>query len=119
MEHVSDSLQKIGVDIDSVISRLGGNEHLYLTICKKFLKDNNFQLLQNALLSNDFKEVEIRTHTLKGVAANLGFVQLEFLCKTLLDNVRNNEIKSIQNNLKRLSKEYYEIINILEAGEIL
>jgi HPt (histidine-containing phosphotransfer) domain-containing protein len=118
MEYISKSLQKIGVDINGVVSRLGGNEQLYLTICKKFLRDNNFQLLQKALLSNDFKEVEIRTHTLKGVAANLGFIQLEFLCKMLLDNLKNNEIKLIQNNIKSLSNEYYKIIDILEEGQI-
>jgi HPt (histidine-containing phosphotransfer) domain-containing protein len=75
--------------------------------------------LQEALSTNDFKAAEIRIHTLKGVAANLGFLRLEFLCKTILDNLNYNKITLIQNNLKKLSEEYCKIIDILKKGQTI
>ncbi len=108
---------KIGVDIKSVILRLGGNELLYLSICKQFLKDQSFQLLKEALAANDKKNIEIYLHTLKGVAANLGFIRLEFLCKALLDNIQKNELDFFQHNIETLSEEYYVIISVINEDQ--
>ncbi|MDF2945163.1 MAG: hypothetical protein K0S01_4021 [Herbinix sp.] len=119
MEHISSALIGIGVDVNSVLSRLGGNEVLYLNICRKFLKDKNYQSLQDALAEKDLISANIYLHTLKGVAANLGFVKLELLCKNIMENIKNNELEYIHNKVNDLSKEYKKIIEIFNEEKTL
>ena len=114
MEYISNSLIQNGVDVNGVLSRLGGNEVLYLTICKKFINDKNFHSLKEALSTNNLRSAEIHVHTLKGVAANLGFLRIEFLCKIILEDLKNNELQSIHDRMGILSIEYNKIISVLK-----
>lgn len=114
MEYTSIKLKDIGVDVYSVISRLGGNELLYLNICHKFLQDQSFQLFQRAITNKDYEMAKINIHTLKGVSANLGFIRLEHLCKAINDHLTNNDIISLQDTVNALTEEYYNIISVLK-----
>jgi len=114
MEYISNSLIQNGVDVNGVLSRLGGNEVLYLTICKKFINDKNFHSLKEALSTNNLRSAEIHVHTLKGVAANLGFLRIEFLCKLILEDLKNNKLQSIHDGMGILSIEYNKIISVLK-----
>ncbi len=114
MEYTSIKLKDIGVDVSSVISRLGGNELLYLNICHKFLQDQNFQLFQRAITTKNYEVAKIYIHTLKGVSANLGFIRLEHLCKAINDHLNCNDTISLLDNVNALSEEYYNIISVLK-----
>jgi HPt (histidine-containing phosphotransfer) domain-containing protein len=114
METISNSLIQNGVDVNGVISRLGGNELLYLSICKKFLYDKNFYSLKESLVTNDLRSAEIHIHTLKGVAANLGFLRIEYLCKIIQEDLKKNDLQSIRDRMGILSIEYNKIISVLK-----
>jgi histidine phosphotransfer protein HptB len=113
MNNICIKLKELGVDVDGTVTRLGGNELLYLAICQKFLQDQNFQLLQDALIKEDLKMTEIYIHTLKGVAANLGFIRLEQICRSMLEMVHQLNVLNIKQSYIELSEEYHKIISVL------
>lgn len=116
MEQLSKKLMDLGVDVDGVVRRLGGNEALYLAICCKFIRDPNYMTLQEALLKEDYQSAEAIVHTLKGVAANLGFIKLENLSKILLQDLKENRLTALHGDNCRLTKEYKQIIDVLTAN---
>lgn len=113
MEIMIQRLKEIGINVDNVVSRLGGNEIFYLSVCRRFQDDRNYQLFQNALVKDDFESARIYIHTLKGVSANLGFAQMELICKSILEDLKNNDIVSLQQHKAELSEDYNKIVSIL------
>lgn len=116
MELLYKKLKEHGVDTDSVITRLGGNEPLYLSICKKFLFDTSYPKLKEALSSGSISEARMHIHTLKGVAGNLGFQYMHALCKHILAAMEQCEFKYFEHDINCLSDEYQLIIAILSEN---
>ncbi len=116
MKNLYRRLTEHGVNTDEVINRLGKNENLYLSICLKFLSDQSYPLFQKALKAGDLSEARMQIHTLKGVAANLGFVYLNALCKHILAILDQNDYPHLEQDLKSLSQEYHILIAILSEG---
>jgi len=110
MEYVSRKLIEMNIDVVSVVSRLGGDEQLYLSICRKYIKDQNFRLFIESIIGNDFSAAELYIHTLKGIAANLGFIRLEALCKTVLDELKINKYINIETHINNLCEEHTRIV---------
>lgn len=113
MEILCKKLKEHGIDTDSVITRLGGNEPLYLSICKKFLFDNSYPKLKEALSSGRIDDAQMHIHTLKGVAGNLGFQYMHSLCKHILAAMEKCEVRCFEYDINCLSDEYKIIIAIL------
>ena len=65
---------------ETVLARFAGNEGLWKRFAGKFSDDETFQRLNTSIDSQDYKGIEMYAHTLKGVAANLGFEQLQQRC---------------------------------------
>ena len=119
MEYVSRKLIEIGIDVVSVVSRLGGDEQLYLSLCRKYIKDQNFRLFHESIIKNDFSAAELYIHTLKGIAANLGFLRLEALCKEVLDDLRINKHINIITNINNLGEEHNRIVFLFNEEQTL
>lgn len=119
MEYVSRKLIEIGIDVVSVVSRLGGDEQLYLSICRKYIKDQNMGLFHESIIKNDFSAAELYIHTLKGIAANLGFLRLEALCKEVLDDLRINKYINIITNINNLGEEHNRIVFLFNEEQTL
>ncbi len=116
MEQLTLKLKEHRIDTDGVIARLGGKENLYLTICKKFINDNSYPSAQKAFKAGDFIEAEKHIHTLKGVAANLGFIYLQALCNRLLTELEQLNFNLFNHDLISLGQEYDIIISILNEN---
>ena len=119
MEYVSRKLIEIGIDVVSVVSRLGGDEQLYLSLCRKYIKDQNMGLFHESIIKNDFSAAELYIHTLKGIAANLGFLRLEALCKEVLDDLRINKYINIITNINNLGEEHNRIVFLFNEEQTL
>lgn len=72
-----EQLKSLGVDVDSTLERFMGNEELYLKFVRKTGEDPTVGELMEALERGDYDAVYRSAHTLKGVAANLGFSYLQ------------------------------------------
>ncbi len=115
MKSLSLNMKKAGIDADSVISRLGGDVELYMTICLKFINDPTFSNILLAVAENNLSEAGIHIHTLKGVSANLGFIRLKALCDTLLEELKNKSYFDFNIDLCRLKKDYHSLISYLKT----
>ncbi len=109
-------LKEHRIDTDGVIARLGGKENIYLTICKKFINDNSYSSAREAIKKGDFTEAGKCIHTLKGVAANLGFIYLHALCNNLLNELENLDFNLFNHDFISLGQEYDIIISILKEN---
>ncbi|MGV3522593.1 MAG: response regulator [Candidatus Sericytochromatia bacterium] len=73
-------LELPGVDVTGALSRLAGNQTLYLKLLQRFLQELPGQLsqLESAVLgSAGTSDAGILAHTLKGTAGNLGLTELQ------------------------------------------
>lgn len=113
MNDICKKLKEIGVTVDQVVNRLGGNEPLYLKICIQFLQDKSFQQCIQAVTRKDYPNAEIWIHTLKGVSANLGFTNMEHLCSDILNKLKAKNYLLLELDITNLSKEYRTITSIL------
>ncbi len=113
MEQIYQKLKEHGIDTDGVTERLGGNYRLYLTICEKFVYDKSYPSLKEALSSDDLTAAGTHLHTLKGVAANLGFLILHELCNCLLEDLKQNRLDRFNLDIQKLCLECDQIISIL------
>lgn len=104
-----------GCDLQAAIARLGGMTFLYEKLLKKFIDDVTFQELQEAVKKQDPKEIERHAHTLKGVAANLGFVPLADVCNEMVSAVRGGEVEKAVEYFDECKTVYNRIFEAVVA----
>ncbi|MBK5244613.1 MAG: response regulator [Eubacteriaceae bacterium] len=63
-----------GIDVQTGLTRLGGNQKLYCELLVKFHKNHKYAVkeIRYALDHGDLKGAEILVHTIKGAAGNVG-----------------------------------------------
>lgn len=113
MEKLTLELIELGVDADQVIHRLGDNETIYLSICRKFKNDISYEMFVASMEAGDMNLACMYIHTLKGVAANLGFTRLSEICRAILEDLRSNDMLFLHKKLEELTEEYEKITAIL------
>ncbi|MWC28576.1 response regulator [Paenibacillus sp. MMS18-CY102] len=81
-----------GLQLKEAIHRLGGNVRLYLGILRRFASDHAGDVgkIQAALAASDNRQAELLAHTLKGVAGNLGAVELMDAAAMLHEYLRSD-----------------------------
>lgn len=75
MSAIQDAYNQIGADYNDVVRRLT-SEALVVRFAGKFLQDGSFNDLKTALENNDVNAAFLASHTLKGIAQNMGFSNL-------------------------------------------
>jgi len=65
-------------ELDAVLERLGGNEELFLRLLTKFRETygDTRPRLEALLTGSKYEDAHCLVHSVKGVAANLGIMQL-------------------------------------------
>ena len=74
-----EKLKAAGIDGSDALSRFVGNEGLLEKFLKKFLNDQNYQKLCEAIDAEDYEAALAASHTLKGVSGNLSMTELNAL----------------------------------------
>lgn len=69
----------------TALSRLSGNEKLYLEILKKFYMEykDKSEFIENLIAKKDFKEASMLIHKIKSIAGTIGAMRLSELSKEL------------------------------------
>ena len=85
MEAASPVLEPGELDVDAALKRMGGNTAIFTTIVQEFMRDAALVPSQLALqLTNAQSAQAVRTlHTLKGLAATVGALQLASVARDL------------------------------------
>lgn len=108
-------METAGVDYETTLNRFSGNEGLLERFVRKFPGDPTFEALKAAVLEKQYNEVERSAHTLKGIAANLGFQHLSDLNAEVVALIRSNAFSDspVCEAFARVSEEYSKVIDCL------
>ncbi|MBQ7562860.1 MAG: Hpt domain-containing protein [Lachnospiraceae bacterium] len=101
----------LGSDYDEVLERLMNNEGLITRLVKKYAEDQNFDKLKAALAKKDYEEAFTAAHTIKGLAANLGFTSLYECVSTLTEKLRGGEYEGTGELLSEALKRQEAVIS--------
>lgn len=105
----------IGFDYNQVLNRFCNNEALMNKFIKKFLQDENYSQLIEAVKAGDYPMVERTAHTLKGVSANLGFDHLFQHCNQMVVDVREKGYEKLEADLKEIVAAYEQVTAFIQA----
>lgn len=86
-----EALRPVVADGEQTLRRFMGNRALYQKFVHKFPQDENMSLLEEAVAAGDWAGAERFAHTLKGVAANLGFSELAQAASDVVAALRRGE----------------------------
>jgi signal transduction histidine kinase/CheY-like chemotaxis protein/HAMP domain-containing protein len=90
-----------GINVEKGLGILGGNIKLYRKLLLRLQEDfsDSAQKIKDHLDKNNKEEAEIVAHTVKGVAANLGAMELSEVGAILEDSIRNGKTDDYENPL--------------------
>lgn len=111
LQQVYDS---IGADYKGVLERLP-SEDFVRRFALKFLKDDSFPTLEQALKDGDAEVAFRAAHTLKGVCQNLGFSNLFAPTYELTEALRGRSLEGSDKLFPAVQQEYQRTVDALTA----
>lgn len=109
--------RELGSDWDAVIGRFAGNEGLLRKFVNKFKDDVTYDSLVKVVDTHDYEQILLHSHTLKGVALNLGFDNLGKAAAKIVTNVREKNFEDIPDNFEILKCEHEMVLKLLSQVE--
>ncbi len=109
-------LEAAGIDVSGALSRFMGNESLLERFLKKFLTDENYSHLQEALSGNDLNGAITAAHTLKGLCGNLSMTDLFELFSRQVALFRNDDLAGGTAMMEEISQAYEKTVEAITAA---
>jgi HPt (histidine-containing phosphotransfer) domain-containing protein len=117
------ALQGIGIDVNAALSRMLNKEEMYKKFLRKFREDKNTTELKTLLDSaetlspEDAEKIFHTSHTIKGVAGNLGLTALYNESSYICEASRNGtpDLADMQKHMSILWSDYELLMGVLEA----
>lgn len=109
MINIKEFYDKIGENYEETKKRLC-NDDMISRFVLMFLKDGTYAELENSLERKDVFSSFRAAHTLKGIAANLGFNKLAKAASALTEILRGGALPEDSESLKNVSVEYERIM---------
>ncbi|MGN0687407.1 MAG: Hpt domain-containing protein [Oscillospiraceae bacterium] len=107
-------LTNAGIDVDSAIGRFVGNKDLYARMLRKFLEEQSYNNLVNAIAENNESDALAASHTLKGLCGNLSLTHLFELFSEQVTLMRASEWDKAVGMMPEISKSYEEITTAIK-----
>lgn len=105
---------QIGGDYQDVVRRFG-SEMITKRFVIKFLQDNSFEMLGNALNHCDIKGAFQAAHTLKGVCLNLGFGDLYQVSADVTEKLREGDFDGGKQLYNVVEEQYVKLIHLIQG----
>ena len=105
-----------GIDIDVALPRFMGNEALLERFLKKFLQDENYIRLQNAIREGNLDDAITASHTLKGVCGNLSLSRLYGVFTEQVALFRSSGLAEGSAMMGEISDAYQEAVGAITAA---
>lgn len=106
-------LSKVGISVNEGVQRFNGDIAIYELCLNKFLSDEQFKLLTQAILEKDIKSAFSAAHALKGEAGNLSLTKLYNDICPLVEELRNNRFDKVPELMEQVTNDYNAIIDVL------
>ena len=106
-----------GIDVDSGLKRIGGNEKFYRKLLVKFYNDNlkTMEQIHQAFAKDDKELVALLVHNVKGVAGNIGANGLQAASYDVEVAIRNNEFEKVEGLLKVFERKINGMLKNLKG----
>lgn len=98
--------ESLGENFDDVIGRIGREEWI-VKYLKKFVNDGYFAMLERSVTIKDWPEAFKMSHSMKGLAMNLGLEKLTQVSSDLCESLRSGEPAGDTDALFGLVKDEY------------
>ena len=96
------------MDVESALTRIGGNADLYKKLLKIFLTETHIEELEKAINNDDNEQIVRLAHTVKGVCANLSLENLKLTATDIEARIKGGlECKSL---LPTLNESYNQTV---------
>lgn len=102
-----------GGNVSDATARLGGEEYAKRFV-KKFSDDKTFENLKNAMAGGNADEAFCAAHTIKGLAATLGFENLRAASSELTEILRKKTFDGANDAFKKVENEYGIVISAIK-----
>lgn len=103
-------LKQDGNDVDGVMQRFMNMKKMYQKYLLKYLDDPCFQDLTQALQDGNIEDAFRASHTLKGVASNLGLTNLYNADVVVVEKLRNGVTDGVNDDYKVIAQEHKKVI---------
>ena len=102
----------LGIDVQTALSRLGGNQKLYFKLLVKFSKNHEqaSKEIRAALDKDDLKTAGRLAHTIKGAAGNVGAQAVYLAADALEDEFRDNKTENAEPLLEQFEQALKQIL---------
>lgn len=111
-----EELKKLGVDVDSGVARLGGNEELYRKLLGSFVKTIHQYYVETDFDGGDYADVIERAHALKGAAGNLSITPIYEAYTKIVDLLRADQPEQAREILVDILPVQENIIKCIEEN---
>ena len=105
-----ENLKKFGANTEEALNRCMGNEMLYLKLVDRFLSQNTFPDLVDAIKKGDLEGAFHVAHSLKGVLGNLSLTPLYDVIYNMTEFLRNRTEMDYNPYIEKYEKSYQELV---------
>lgn len=109
-------LSDANINVDAALERFMGNEGLLEKFLNKFLADENYKKLTEAIAANDKEAALTASHTLKGVSGNLSMTKLFNLLTCQVGAIRSDDWQGAVDMMPDITKAYDDIIKAINGN---
>lgn len=106
-----------GIDYDEGLNRFAGSAAVYEKFLLKFVEDDTFAKLEEAMLKKDYATGFLMAHTAKGVAGNMSVNRYFKSVSELTDELRNNPTDRAIELFEIAKRDYLEAVAAIKDNE--
>ena len=110
---VKECYEMLGGNYEEAKSRLMSDK-LITKFIIKFLADPTMEQLRDAVKNNDHESSFRAAHTMKGVAANMAFSELQKNASELTEQLRGNEEPADPSLVENVEHSYEKVVNTIK-----
>ena len=111
---IKECYDAMGADYQNTLNRFP-NEAFIKKFVLKFLDDNSYANLKEAIAAGNVEEAFRAAHTLKGVCLNLGFDNLYKASSAITEIFRAGELAGAEEAFEEVEKQYNITVNARET----
>lgn len=112
---IQEFYDSIDENYENVSSRMMGNQKLVEKFVRKFLEDPTYKQIKESVEKMDYDEILRATHTMKGIASNLEFTQLQQKKSAkAVDMIRAGEKETVLPVIDEIEKEYQKVVDAIQ-----
>lgn len=111
---LNEVLNILCTDQEGLKGRFMNNDALIVKFLKKFLEDQSYDKMAEDVQNKDYEALEASSHTLKGLAGNLGLSKVYETSMNILTAVREKDYDRIAVDFEEAKAAYEEAVSCIK-----